>query len=1054
MKKVKAMLAYALAVLVGMGLILPNLSQVYAQESDDYGVVGAYEAYSIAENLYEQGKKVKTGNEMIRIRKNPKGGSKEVGEIAYCFNADRAVPDIQQDTPDFTGEDYPEDTLITYTKVAGTDNKFYSLAVNARANARNAILKVIYDGFRDGDANRVDEIKNAFQAMYPNGPEGNISDAELYAATQKAIWYYTDSQELATQTPSDAEIKGDEIDATMNTKTWYVYQFLLGQVLTDGNPLHEMTLNEVPVNNTLDLYKPARALRFNDRGYQNLLSSKFVTSNTETNYSEFDVKIKKIDKDGNSILANARLKLEAVNNGDSDQRLFMWTTKEDGGLNPTTFKLPAGEYLLTELSTPEGYKLAEPITVKVSATGEVTYNIKNKAETTTASDKTVVIVNEKTATMTVNVNKEWKDKNDATPVGLDSLTTKVNLLADGQAAVDASGHAVPEQLLSKGNQWKASFKNLPIYKNGTNSGEKIVYAVSESEIEGYNLIQGGDAKVSGDADKDVKAIQLVNKETDTTQPEETLITKVQVNKKWSNQDKKSSKDIYFELWKVKDGSESVVSLADFALEPKAFQARQKLPSNGMIAWNNLSLKEQGYTFKVKEVDESGNAWQDKANGYKEGSAKVESNVDKVKQLLIFDVTNNYEEAAKTKVSFSKKALTENGEELSGANLKLTKQDGTVVKEWTTDGTQPEVELENGSYTLTEVSAPDKYQIAPAISFEVKDGKVTVNGTEINGNKLVMVDQSEETHTTQNTHTTQKTKVSFSKKALTENGEELSGANLKLTKQDGTVVKEWTTDGTQPEVELENGSYTLTEVSAPDKYQIAPAISFEVKDGKVTVNGTEINGNKLVMVDQLEETHTTHTTHITKNTHTTQNTHTAQKTKVSFSKKALTENGEELSGANLKLTKQDGTVVKEWTTDGTQPEVELENGSYTLTEVSAPDKYQIAPAISFEVKDGKVTVNGTEVNGNKLVMVDKSEEAHTTQKSAPGNYQLAPANGTEVSTNKPVDKLKEEQKTEKTNTNKTLPKTGEGTNIFLYAWLMLTSGALLVLIGYRCRNHAK
>lgn len=70
MKKAKSILAF----LVSIGMIMPNLSQVYAQESDDYGVVGAYEAYSIAENLYEQGKKVKTGNEIIRIRKNPKGG--------------------------------------------------------------------------------------------------------------------------------------------------------------------------------------------------------------------------------------------------------------------------------------------------------------------------------------------------------------------------------------------------------------------------------------------------------------------------------------------------------------------------------------------------------------------------------------------------------------------------------------------------------------------------------------------------------------------------------------------------------------------------------------------------------------------------------------------------------------------------------------------------------------------------------------------------------------------------------------------------------------------
>lgn len=42
----------------------------------------------------------------------------------------------------------------------------------------------------------------------------------------------------------------------------------------------------------------------------------------------------------------------------------------------------------------------------------------------------------------------------------------------------------------------------------------------------------------------------------------------------------------------------------------------------------------------------------------------------------------------------------------------------------------------------------------------------------------------------------------------------------------------------------------------------------------------------------------------------------------------------------------------------------------------------------------------------------------------------------------------------TSINKTLPKTGDGSNIFLYAWLMLTSGALLVLIGYRCRKEAK
>ena len=142
------------------------------------------------------------------------------------------------------------------------------------------------------------------------------------------------------------------------------------------------------------------------------------------------------------------------------------------------------------------------------------------------------------------------------------------------------------------------------------------------------------------------------------------------------------------------------------------------------------------------------------------------------------------------------------------------------------------------------------------------------------------------------------------------------------------------------------------------------------------------------------------------------------TKVKFSKKALTENGEELKGATIRLTKEDGSLVEEWVTDGTVKEFELKDGKYTFTEISAPAKYQVATAITFEVKNGKAIVKDIEVTGNTIVMVDKLKE-------------LPPPN-----------------------TNKTLPKTGEGTNISLYAWLMLTSGALLVLIGYRRRNHAK
>ncbi|SFE96100.1 SpaA isopeptide-forming pilin-related protein, partial [Peptostreptococcus sp. D1] len=744
-EKFRSILISLLAFLISVGTIPTNFYNAHAEAGNDYGVVGAYEAYSVLKELYEQGKKLKTGNEMIYVRSNIKGGSNEAGKIAYCFNANRSVPDIKSSAPDYIGEEYTEDTLITYTKLAGTNDKFSKLTTNARERAREAILKIVYNGFRDGEGNRVDEIKNAFKARYPDTGDGNISDPEIYAATQKAIWYYTDSAELVTKIPKEAQIIGDEIDATMNTKTWYVYQFLLGQDLTDDNPLKGKTLNDAPVNNTLDLFQPTRLHESHNTGYQNLLSCEFVSSNGETNYTEYEVKIKKIDKDDKSTIMDARLKLEVINGESIDQRLFIWTTKENDG-NLITFKLPVGEYLLTELKAPNGYKVADPITIKVSDTGEIKYSSKNQIDVI-ANDKTVVMEDEKIPTMTVNVNKEWKDKNEGTPSDLDFLSAKVKLLADGKAAVDASGHKVPEQLLNKMSSWKASFTNLPIYRNGNTSGEKIVYSVSESDMnKTYKLVEGGDTNVSGESDKDIKEIKLVNKESDTPQPEEVYITKVQVNKKWSNQDKKSTKDIYFELWKVKAGEESIVTSDDFAIPRADFKARQKLqPTVASLNWTNLFLKEQGYTFKVKEVDENGNPWHDKENGYKENAYTVESNVDKSKQLLIFNVTNHYEENKETKVSFSKKALTENGEELAGAKIKLTKKDDTteegttVIKEWVTDGKLTEFELEAGSYTFTEVSAPDKYQVATAITFEVKDGKVLVKGTEVKGNTIVMVD---------------------------------------------------------------------------------------------------------------------------------------------------------------------------------------------------------------------------------------------------------------------------------------------------------------------------
>ena len=55
---------------------------------------------------------------------------------------------------------------------------------------------------------------------------------------------------------------------------------------------------------------------------------------------------------------------------------------------------------------------------------------------------------------------------------------------------------------------------------------------------------------------------------------------------------------------------------------------------------------------------------------------------------------------------------------------------------------------------------------------------------------------------------------------------------------------------------------------------------------------------------------------------------------------------------------------------------------------------------------------------------------------------------------PSNPTPNEPQVSNTGTSHTLPKTGDGSNISLYAWLILILGVLLVFIGYRRRKHGK
>ena len=245
-----------------------------------------------------------------------------------------------------------------------------------------------------------------------------------------------------------------------------------------------------------------------------------------------------------------------------------------------------------------------------------------------------------------------------------------------------------------------------------------------------------------------------------------------------------------------------------------------------------------------------------------------------------------------KVEISKKDMT-TMEELPGAELTITDKDGKEIDRWvSTDKPHCIEKLPAGEYTLTEVKAPDGYAFAESVPFTVlPTGEVQ---------QFEMLDDV--------------IKVELSKKDLT-TMEELPGAELTITDKDGKEIDRWVSSDKLHYIEkLPAGDYTLTEVKAPDGYAFSESVPFTVlPTGEV---------QRFEMRDDV--------------------------IKVEISKVDITTN-KELPGAELIITNKGGKVVEHWTSTDKPHYIEkLPAGDYTLTEITAPNGYEIAENISFTV----------------------------------------------------------------------------------------------------------
>lgn len=255
----------------------------------------------------------------------------------------------------------------------------------------------------------------------------------------------------------------------------------------------------------------------------------------------------------------------------------------------------------------------------------------------------------------------------------------------------------------------------------------------------------------------------------------------------------------------------------------------------------------------------------------------------------------------TKITISKKDIT-NGEELPGAHLVIKNEAGDVVEEWTSTNETHYVEkMPIGKYTLTEITAPEGYEVAETINFEIKDtGDIQ---------HYEMFDSPYRP-------------VEVSKKDIT-NKEELPGAALEIRDADNNVVDSWTSTSEVHMVSLPHGKYTLIETKPADGFVTAESINFEV----LVRNTPEEDGVEIQHVEMEDDV-----------------------TKVQISKQDVTTK-KELPGAKLQIKDKDGNVIEEWTSTNEVHYIEkLPIGEYTLVETTAPNGYDVAESVNFKVLD--------------------------------------------------------------------------------------------------------